>query len=92
MKLLNKIKKIKKINSDSWTITLEFQDGFKGACELSDFFSKKNPGPLVSEILRGNLFEKCFIESGHLAWPNGFELCADTLRMRAEKRSSGKAA
>jgi hypothetical protein len=92
MKLLNKIKKIKKINPESWTVTLEFQDGFKGVSDLSNFFSNRKSGPLVSEILRGNLFEKCFIESGHLAWPNGFELCADTLRMNAEEKAKKKAA
>lgn len=92
MKLLNKIKKIKKINKETWTISLEFQDGFKGNANLSDFFSEKKSGPLISEILRGNLFDKCFIESGHLAWPNGFELCADTLRMRAEEKTKKKIA
>ena len=89
MKLLNKIKKI---NTELQTIVLVFQDGFQGVSDLSDLFSKKNPGPLISEILRGALFEKCFIESGHLAWPNGFELCADSLRMRAEESIKKKIA
>ena len=92
MKLLNKIKRIKKVNTEDWSVFLEYQDGFKGVTNLSSFFTSKKPGPLVAEILRGNLFQKCFIESGHLAWPNGFELCADTLRMKADVQLKKKVA
>jgi hypothetical protein len=45
---------------------------------LSYLFSGKKVAPLVAEIIKGNLFDSCFVASGHLAWPNGFELCADT--------------
>jgi hypothetical protein len=30
---------------------------------------------------RGGMFEKCLVELGALAWPNGFELCPDALKM-----------
>jgi hypothetical protein len=92
VKLLNKIKKIKQVDSENFSLTLEFQDGYKGKVKLSDLFSGKKLGPLTAEILRGNLFNKCFIESGHLAWPNGFEICADSLRIRAEQFSKDQAA
>ena len=31
------------------------------------------------------MFERCFVEDGALAWPNGYELCPD-LRARLEKK------
>ncbi len=92
MKLLNKIKKIKKTDPENFSVSIEFQDSYKATVSLSHLFSGNKLGPLVLEILRGNLFSKCFIESGHLAWPNGFELCADQLRLMAEQQAKQKVA
>jgi hypothetical protein len=44
---------------------------------LRHFFSE--PKNLSAEILRGGMFEKCFIKSGALGWPNGFELCPNAI-------------
>jgi hypothetical protein len=33
------------------------------------------------EVMRGGLFERCYVESGALTWPNGLELCPDALLM-----------
>ncbi len=79
-KLGNKIKKILSVDSDSFRLKLKFEDGFTGEVDLSIIFSK--PKALAAEVMRGALFNKCFIESGCLAWPNGLELCADFLRMK----------
>ena len=76
-KLSNKIKKIKSVNTENYKISLVYEDGKKINVSLSPYFDK--PKGLAAEILRGNLFDKCFIDLGALAWPNGLELCPDAL-------------
>jgi hypothetical protein len=89
MKLGNKIEKIISADEDSFKIKIKYTDGLAGEVDLSYLFSK--PKNLVAEIIKGQLFEKCYVESGALAWPNGFELCPDAMRMKL-KGKKGKAA
>jgi len=89
MKLGNKIQKIVATDEDLFKIRLKFTDGLIGDVDLSSIFSK--PKNLAAEIVKGQLFEKCYVESGALAWPNGFELCPDALRMKL-KTKKGRAA
>ena len=81
MKLGHKILKIMSTDDDLFKVKLKFSDGIIGEVNLGFIFSK--PKNLAAEIIKGNLFTKCYIESGALAWPNGFELCPDSLRMKA---------
>jgi len=67
-------------------------DGFRGTVDLGRIFAAPKRKPLVVEILRGNLFERCFVESGALAWPNGFELCPDALRALITDQKKARAA
>ena len=94
MKLGTELKKISKIDNENFGISLEYVDGFKGRVNLSFLFDKPKKNTLPLEIKRGNLFSKCFIESGALAWPNGYELCPDAIRMwiAEQKKSPKKAA
>jgi hypothetical protein len=77
----NKIERIRWLDEDSYRIGLLFSDGFAAAIDLSSVFSE--PKALAAEILRGGMFSMCFLESGALAWPNGLELCPDSLRASA---------
>ncbi len=78
LKLGSKLKKIFKIDLEGFKVGVLFNDGFRGVVSLHHLFAK--PKGLAAEILKGGFFERCFIESGALAWPNGFELCPDALR------------
>lgn len=80
MKLGHRVKRIIARDAEHLRITLEFADGFRGTVDLTAFFRKPGRRPLPLEILRGQLFDRCFVESGALAWPNGYELCPDALR------------
>lgn len=80
----NKIVRIISANSEEFTVKIQFSDRSKGTISLKHIF--KQPKGLAAEILKGNLFLSCFIESGALAWPNGFELCADALRIWMEEQ------
>lgn len=80
MKLGTSISHIISVNAESYRVELEYDDGFRGTVDLSFLFHSPKGKPMVSEIIRGRLFEKCFLELGALAWPNGFELCPDAIR------------
>ena len=81
----NKIEKIMKIEVETYSIKLKFSDGFVGTVSLRNIFT--HPKGLASEVLRGNLFSQCFIDTGALAWPNGLEFCPDAIRTWIQEQS-----
>jgi hypothetical protein len=90
MKVGSRIKKLGKIDQERFLISLIYEDGFRGVADLSHLFAQTQRR-LTAEILRGDMFTRCFINNGALAWPNGYELCPDTLRAiieAAQKRSA----
>ena len=80
MKLGTSIRRITRVDPDGFRVGLEYEDGYVGTVDLGFLFRSPKGKPLVQEILRGDLFRKCFVDSGALAWPNGYELCPDALR------------
>jgi hypothetical protein len=87
-----RLKRVVTCDPERLSVTLEFTDGLRGTVDLTPLFRKRGRRSLALEILRGQLFERCFIESGALAWPNGYELCPDALRARIVEQRRGKAA
>jgi len=88
-----KISRIVSIDNDEHIVTLQFGKAEKLTISLKHLFNK--PKGLIAEILRGNIFDQCFLEHGALAWPNGFELCPDALYgwyLDSKKRPAKKAA
>ncbi len=83
-KLGNEIQKIIAIDAESFSVKVEFDDGAIIEIPMGHIFAK--PKGLAAEILRGGMFDKCFLESGALAWPNGLELCPDAMRMWADEQ------
>jgi hypothetical protein len=86
-KLGNEIARIVATDSESFSIKIEFDDGVMMDIPMGHIFNK--PKGLAAEVLRGGMFDKCFLESGSLAWPNGLELCPDAMRMWAEEKLKG---
>ena len=80
MKLGTSLKRIIRVEPETFQVSLEYTDGFRGTIDLRFLFQHPRRKPLLLEILRGQLFGRCFIESGALAWPNGYELCPDAIR------------
>ena len=89
-KLGNKIEKLLAAHFEDFRVKLRFADGVVGEVDLSSIFER--PKGLAAEVLRGQLLAKCFVESGGLAWPNGLELCADSLKMKLVAKKKSKAA
>lgn len=80
MQLGTSISRIISVNAETYRVELEYDDGFRGTVDLSFLFHSPKGKPMVSEIIQGGLFEKCFLVSGALVWPNGYELCPDAIR------------
>jgi hypothetical protein len=89
LKLGNKLVKIHSVSEDHFNIKLEFADGFVSTVSLQHIFN--SPQGLAIELLKGQMFTKCFIESGALAWPNGLEFCADSIRIWIEDQKKIRA-
>lgn len=95
MKLGTKIKRIRGIDVEYYRIDLEYHDGFRGTVDLNFIFGEtQHPRnkPMVVEILRGAMFRCCFVESGALAWPNGYELCPEAVRSWIQAKRGVQAA
>ena len=92
MKLGTRIRRVKRVDAERYRVAVEYTDGFTGTVDLGFVFEHAAEKPLVAEILRGGLFGRCFVESGALAWPNGYELCPDAVRVRIIEQRRGRAA
>lgn len=69
--------------SRAWCLQLRFSDGASGTFDFAPFVSA---GTAMTEPLREPaFFAKAFIELGALAWPNGFELSAESLYRRLDE-------
>ncbi len=75
----HEIRRIIRIDPENFAIEVEFDDDVIRIVSLNHIFGQ--PKGLAAEILRGGMFHMCFLESGALAWPNGLELCPDSMRM-----------
>jgi len=92
VKLGTKLQRIRRVDPERYRISLEYADGFSGTVDLRFLFETPKGKPLILEILRGNLLAKCFVESGALAWPNGYELCPDAVRAWITEQKRTRAA
>lgn len=91
MKYGNELISAKNAKLENYSILIKFQDGTTDRVSFEHIFSK--PMNLSAEILRAGIFEKCFVQSGALAWPNGFELCPDSIYewLHQQKKEKGVA-
>ena len=63
-----------------YDILLRFSDGASGTFDFTPFVEA---GTAMTEPLRDPaFFNRCFIELGALAWPNGFDMSAASLHQR----------
>jgi hypothetical protein len=85
----NKLVKIHSVSEDDFSLTLEFADGFCSSVFLRHIFDA--PQGLAAEVLKGQMFSNCFVESGALAWQNGLEFCADSIRIWIDDQKNTRA-
>ena len=88
-KLGREIIRILDTDAECFSVKVEYDDGAIMDIRMGHIFEK--PKGLAAEILRGGMFDRCFLESGALAWPNGLELCPDAMRSWANGEKTHRA-
>lgn len=66
-------------------LRLWFANGLAGEWDFSSIRSR--PGPVVRPLVKPDYFDRVMFSPRFLAWPNGFDWCADALYM--EMRDAG---
>jgi hypothetical protein len=65
-------------------LLLRFSDGAWGVYDFAHFFEAATE--MTAPLHDPDFFGRCFIELGALAWPNGFDLSAESLYRRLEEQ------
>ena len=68
------------------SLLLRFSDGAWGVYDFERYVDANTE--MTAPLRDAAYFRKCFIEAGALAWPNGFDMSADSLHQRL--RDDGK--
>ncbi|MCR6699765.1 MAG: DUF2442 domain-containing protein [Dokdonella sp.] len=68
---------------DDRHLLLRFSDGAWGVYDFSRYLDAQTEMTLPLRDPR--FFARCFIEAGALAWPNGFDLSAESLCRRLQE-------
>lgn len=72
--------------SNDQCLLLRFSDGAQGTLDFSPFISARTA--MTEPLREPAYFAKAFIELGALAWPNGFELSAESLYRRLGEKGA----
>jgi hypothetical protein len=65
-------------------LLLRFSDGAWGTYDFAPFIAADTE--MTAPLRDPDFFGRCFIELGALAWPNGFDLSAESLYRRLEEQ------
>ncbi len=65
------------------TLLLRFSDGAWGELDLAPFIDANTE--MTRPLADPSFVSRCFIELGALAWPNGFDLSAQSLYRRLQE-------
>jgi hypothetical protein len=76
--------KLKAVESKGgYRLLLRFSDGTAGVYDFTPFIEAETE--MTAPLRDPQFFSRYFIELGALAWPNGFDLSAESLRRRLEE-------
>jgi hypothetical protein len=76
--------KLKAVESKgAYRLLLHFSDGTAGVYDFAPFVEAATE--MTAPLADPAFFARYFIELGALAWPNGFDLSAESLRRRLEE-------
>lgn len=67
-------------------IRLRFSDGSNGTLDFAPFLAANTE--MTAPLRDPDFFRRFFLELGALAWPNGFDLSAESLQRRLDEGGS----
>jgi hypothetical protein len=71
------IKKVIRLKTDDYSLQCEYSDG--AIVEFDMSFIKESSGLMAKPLHKLDYFAKVFLESGSPTWPNGFDLCPESI-------------
>ncbi|MBO6639993.1 MAG: DUF2442 domain-containing protein [Roseitalea sp.] len=63
-----------------------FSNGREGICDLSDMVGQD--GPMLKPLADPEFFARAFVQTGTIAWPNGFDV--DAIALHDEMLKAGQ--
>ena len=78
----NSVKSVKPL--DGCRLRVVFSDGYIGEVDLAALFEPAR-GPLTAPFKDLSYFQRAFVDTDAVAWPNGFDICPDVLRFYCEQ-------
>lgn len=69
--------KLLKVKAKDFKLTCWFEDGSVVFYDMTETF--KESGPMIEPLKKKRFFEKAFIESGAVIWPNGYDICPNLI-------------
>lgn len=76
--LLNKVVQVAVLGK--YGLAVRFQDGASGVHDCSAYVREE--GPMIEPLRDPEYFARVRLEFGAPTWPNGYDMCADWLRMQ----------
>jgi hypothetical protein len=78
---MNKVTQIECLGE--YRVRAIFSDGMIGEYDFAEVVGRS--GPMVEPLRDPGYFRQVFLEDGAPTWPNGYDACADWLRIEIEK-------
>lgn len=82
--------KLIRVKAKTSKLTCWFEDGSVVEFDMSKIL--KRSGPMIKPLKKKAFFEKAFIESGSVIWPNGFDICPNLIYQKGFHLPDNKAA
>lgn len=78
---MNKVVEISAIHP--YRLKVRFSDGAGGVHDYSALVNET--GPMIEPLRDPDYFARVFLDYGAPTWPNSFDMCPDSLRMKMEQ-------
>ncbi|WP_375567384.1 DUF2442 domain-containing protein [Oceaniradius stylonematis] len=69
-----------------YRLQVRFSNGREGICDLSDMIGQDRP--MLKPLADPEFFARAFVQTGTIAWPNGFDI--DAIALHDEMLKSGQ--
>ena len=79
---------VQKVKTKGYKLICQFGGGETVEYDMSDVKSEK--GPIAAPLKKPAFFAKVFVESGTPTWPNGYDVCPETIYQEGKRIKSAR--
>lgn len=80
--------KILKVLTSDHVLICTFEDGSLIKYDMTQTVKEK--GEMISPLRDLKFFSKAFVECGAVAWPNGFDICPNSIYLNGKKQKKSR--